>query len=133
MGLIAKRKRFKVGGLKVVIRLMTLNVGVYKRYGTVVIVRALPRKRKKANLKVAIKNSYFRELNDGLGRPTLTYYATKATSSTAKRRTRLSEFAIGSSLDFNVVGVISQCVIHANGEMRREAIYDGKIPDDFVP
>ena len=53
--------------------------------------------------------------------------------SSAKRRTRLSEFAIGQTPDFGIVGVYSQCVIQANGEERIEIITDGDIPADFVP
>lgn len=133
VGLIAKRKRFKVGGLSVVIRLMTLNVGFYKRYGTVVIVRALRRKRKKANLRVVIQNDYFRRVDDGRGRSVITHFGTRATRSSEKRRTRLSEFAIGQTPDFGVVGVFSQCVISANGEERLETVSDGEVPEEFVP
>ena len=133
MGLIAKRHRFRVGGLRVVIRLMTLNIGVYKRYGTIVIVRAIRRRRRRANLRVAIQNDYFRKINDGSGRSVVTHFGTRSIVSSAKRRTRLAEFAIGQTPDFGIVGVYSQCVIQANGEERIEIITDGDIPADFVP
>ena len=132
MGLIAKRERFRVGGLRVVIRLMTLNIGLYKRYGTIVIVRATRRRRRRANLRVAILNDYFVKETYGSAPPVLVHWGQRGTSSSAKRRTRLSEFAIGQSLDFNIVGVYSQCLISANGEERLETVIDGEVPSDFV-
>lgn len=94
MGLISKRKRFKVDGRRVVVRPLSQDlVGIWKRYGCVVIIRA--RRRRRKGVEVRIKNIYFAEVDvGGSSGGGLRAVWSDQKHTKGKRRTPLSEYKL---------------------------------------
>jgi len=135
MGIINKRTRVTIGGLRVVIRPMTVNVGVYKRFGCLVMVKALRRRMRRRGVTVVIQNYYFRENDDLPGTsPEIEFLFTRGTRSTNARRTAESEFVFSTAGDdFPVVGLISGIRIRVGTEEREFSFTLGKTDPDYVP
>ena len=137
MGLVNKRIRFEISGLRVVIRRMSINIGLYKRFGVVVILRGLRRKRRGTN--VLIDNYYYIQ-----ERGSLEMVHRTSERSNGKRRTELSEYkvfiGISSTGDasredpyFPIVGVVSSILIEKDGETWNDIIRTGATDPSFTP
>lgn len=94
MGLIAKRKRFQVNGRRVVVRALSIDlVGIWQRYGCVVIIRA--RRRRRDGMEVRIKNVYFAEVSvDSSPGAVLDAVWSDEDYTKGKRRSQLSEYKL---------------------------------------
>ncbi len=138
MGIINKRIRFKVGDVRVVIRRMSINIGVYKRHGVVVILRA--RRGKRNGTIVAIDNFYYVNLGG-----TLDLAKMSSERSSGKRRTELSEYKVflfyggdpgsdASTSDPNhpIVGVISSILVEKGSDSRHIVTHIGSTDPSFV-
>ncbi len=128
MGLINKRTRVRIGGLRVVIRPIEVNLGFYKRYGCLVIVRALKRKRRRAGVDILIQNHYFYKPTPGL--VDVAFLKSTRCQTRNARRTKLAEFKLsldGDPTIFPIIGVVSKVRIRIAGEERLFTFVKGTI------
>lgn len=136
MGLINRRTRETVGGIKVVIRPISIDLGgLYVRYGCVVILRAIRRRRRGAV--VVIENHYFGNINDGIpgAREELGLIRRNNTRSEGDRRTSLSEYLIyfrKGSPGLPIKGVISTIRIRKGSDEETFSVSAGRIQSDYV-
>lgn len=136
MGLINRRTRDKVGGVTVVIRPISINLGnLYVRYGCVVILRAIRRRRRGAV--VIIENHYFGNINAGIpgAREEIGLIRRTNTRSEGDRRTSLSEYLIyvgSGSPGLPIKGVISTIRIRKGIDEETFSVSAGRIQSDYV-
>ena len=136
MGLINRRTRLKVGGVRVVIRPISIKLlGFFIRYGCVVILRARRGKRKGTTF--IIDNHYFGNVNEGTPLPEeIGVIRRNNTRSSGKRRTRLSEYLIyvgHGSQGLPVKGVVSAIRISKGSDERVVFVKAGKTQNGFEP
>lgn len=136
MGLVNRRKRKTVGGVRVVVRPISIRLAkFYIRFGCVVILRAIGRKRK--GTLVFIRNHYFVDRNAGLiGAPEeIGFYRYNDKTRTGYRRTSLSEYLIfigSGSPGLIIKGVLSQVLVKKGDDEEQFITEAGKIDPNYI-
>lgn len=136
MGLINKRTRVKVGGNRIVIRPIKVNLGkVYIRYGCLVVTRA--RRRRRVDARVTIHNYYFGNINEGTPLPSrIDMILHDQISTIAARRTALAQYIVfigNKSTGLPVKGVFCRVEISSGGENQTYTFRKGSVPSNFSP